>query len=162
LVSAVPEPSDEDLVAYHSENPAEFTTLAAKSISYIWLTPSMLADAIEIDERELRAAYEARSDEFIQLPSRLVERIIFPSQEMAENAMEAITEEATTFEEVVENRGLTLQDVDLGDMTEAELGAAGPLVFSLQEPGVIGPAQTDLGPALFRVNAILDGNVQRI
>jgi peptidyl-prolyl cis-trans isomerase D len=120
----------------------------------------MLADAIEIEERDLRAAYEARSDEFIQLPSRLVERVIFPSQEIAENAMETITEKATTFEEVVENRGLTLQDVDLGDMTEAELGEAGPVVFSLQEPGVIGPAQTDLGPALFRVNAILDGNVQ--
>jgi peptidyl-prolyl cis-trans isomerase D len=120
----------------------------------------MLADAIEIEERDLRTAYEARSDEFIQLPSRLVERVIFPSQEMAENAMEAITEQATTFEEVVENRGLTLQDVDLGDMTEEELGEAGPVVFSLQEPGVIGPAQTDLGPALFRVNAILGGNVQ--
>ena len=160
LVSAVPEPSEEDLVAYHSENPDGFTTLAAKSISYIWLTPAMLADAIEIEERDLRAAYEARSDEFIQLPSRLVERVIFPSQEMAENAMAAITDQATTFEEVVENRGLTLQDVDLGDMTEEELGEAGPVVFSLQEPGVIGPAQTDLGPALFRVNAILDGNVQ--
>ena len=56
----------------------------------------MLADAIEIEERDLRAAYEARSDEFIQLPSRMVERVIFPSQEMAENAMEAITEQATT------------------------------------------------------------------
>jgi peptidyl-prolyl cis-trans isomerase D len=84
LVSPAPKPSDEDLITYHSENPAEFTTLAAKSISYIWLTPSMLADGIEIDERELRAAYDSRSDEFIQLPSRLVERIIFPSQEMAE------------------------------------------------------------------------------
>jgi len=160
LVSAVPEPSEEDLVAYHSENPLEFTTLAAKSISYIWLTPAMLADASEIEERYLRAAYEARSDEFIQLPSRMVERVIFPSQEMAANAMKAITEQATTFEEVVESRGLTLQDVDLGDMTEAELGEAGPVVFSVQEPGVIGPAQTDLGPALFRINAILDGNVQ--
>ena len=160
LISPAPKPSEEDLVTYHSENPAEFTTLAARSVSYIWLTPAMLADDIEIEERELRAAYESRSDEFIQLPSRLVERVIFPSQEMAINAMEAITEEATTFEEVVENRGLTLQDVDLGDVTEAEMGAAGPLVFSLAEPGVIGPAETDLGPALFRVNAILDGNVQ--
>ena len=160
LISPAPKPNEEDLVTYHSENPAKFTTLAARSVSYIWLTPAMLADDIEIEERELRAAYESRSDEFIQLPSRLVERVIFPSQELAINAMEAINEEATTFEEVVENRGLTLQDVDLGDVTEAEMGAAGPLVFSLEEPGVIGPAETDLGPALFRVNAILDGNVQ--
>jgi len=160
LVSPAPEPSEEDLVTYHSQNPAEFTTLAAKSISYIWLTPAMLAEEMVIEESDLRAAYEDRRDEFVQLPSRLVERVIFPSQDMAENAMAAITEETTTFEEVVESRGLTLQDVDLGDVTEAELGAAGSLVFSLQEPGVIGPAPTDLGPALFRVNAILDGNEQ--
>ena len=160
LISPAPKPNEEDLVTYHSENPAKFTTLAARSVSYIWLTPAMLADDIEIEERELRAAYETRSDEFIQLPSRLVERVIFPSQELAIKAMEAINEEATTFEEVVENRGLTLQDVDLGDVTEAEMGAAGLLVFSLEEPGVVGPAETDLGPALFRVNAILDGNVQ--
>ena len=160
LISPAPKPNEEDLVTYHSENPAKFTTLAARSVSYIWLTPAMLADDIEIEERELRAAYESRSDEFIQLPSRLVERVIFPSQELAIKAMEAINEEATTFEEVVENRGLTLQDVDLGDVTEAEMGAAGLLVFSLEEPGVVGPAETDLGPALFRVNAILDGNVQ--
>ena len=160
LVSPAPEPREEDLVAYHSDNPAEFTTLAAKSITYIWITPAMLADSFEIQESDLRAAYDARSDEFIQLPRRLVERVIFPSQEAAENAMESITEQSVTFEEVVKASGLTLQDVDLGDMTEAELGAAGPLVFSMEEPGVIGPAQTDLGPALFRVNAILDGNVQ--
>ncbi len=52
------------------------------------------------------------------------------------------------------------QDVDLGDVTEAVLGDAGAMVFGLTEPGVTGPADTDLGPALFRVNAILDGNVQ--
>jgi peptidyl-prolyl cis-trans isomerase D len=62
--------------------------------------------------------------------------------------MEAITEEAATFEEVVENRGLTLQDVDLGDVTEAELGAAGPLVFSLQEPGRDWASRDGLGPGI--------------
>jgi peptidyl-prolyl cis-trans isomerase D len=160
LVTGTPVATDADLVAYHTENPDQFTTPAAKTITYIWLTPDMMAKTIDISNEALQAAYEARSDEFIQLPSRLVERVIFSSKEEAQDAMEAITEGAASFEQVVQDRGLNLQDVDLGDVTEAALGDAGALVFGLAEPGVIGPADTDLGPALFRVNAILDGNVQ--
>ncbi|MEJ2018296.1 MAG: SurA N-terminal domain-containing protein [Maritimibacter sp.] len=55
----------------------------------------------------------------------------------------------------VADRGLKLADVDLGDVTEADLGDAGATVFALAEPGVAGPAESDLGPAIFRVNAII-------
>ena len=160
LVTGTPVATEADLVAYHTENPDQFTTPAAKTITYIWLTPDMMAKTINISDVALQAAYDARSDEFIQLPSRLVERVIFSSQEEAQDAMEVITEGAASFEQVVQDRGLTLQDVDLGDVTEAALGDAGAMVFGLTEPGVTGLADTDLGPALFRVNAILDGNVQ--
>ena len=160
LVTGTPVATEADLVAYHTENPDQFTTLAAKTITYIWLTSDMIAETINISDEALQAAYDARSDEFIQLPSRLVERVIFSSQEEAQDAMEAIAEGATSFEQVVQDRGLTLQDVDLGDVTEAALGDTGAMVFGLTEPGVTGLADTDLGPALFRVNAILDGNVQ--
>ena len=160
LVTGTPVATEADLVAYHTENSDQFTTPAAKTITYIWLTPDMMAKTINISDVALQAAYDARSDEFIQLPSRLVERVIFSSQEEAQDAMEVITEGAASFEQVVQDRGLTLQDVDLGDVTEAALGDAGAMVFGLTEPGVTGLADTDLGPALFRVNAILDGNVQ--
>ena len=160
LVTGTPVATEADLVAYHTENPDQFTIPAAKTITYIWLTPDMMAETINISDEALQAAYDARSDEFIQLPSRLVERVIFSSQEEAQDAMEAIAEGAASFEQVVQDRGLTLQDVDLGDVTEAALGDAGAMVFGLTEPGVTGLADTDLGPALFRVNAILDGNVQ--
>ena len=160
LVTGTPVATEADLVAYHTENPDQFTTPAAKTITYIWLTSDMMAETINISDEALQATYDARSDEFIQLPSRLVERVIFSSQEEAQDAMEVIAEGAASFEQVVQDRGLTLQDVDLGDVTEAALGDAGAMVFGLTEPGVTGLADTDLGPALFRVNAILDGNVQ--
>ena len=160
LVTATPVATQEDLVTFHTENALQFTVPAAKTIAYIWLTPEIMAESIEVSDINLRASYEARSDEFIQLPSRLVERIIFPTQEEAQNAMDAIREGKSTFKQVVEGRGLTLQDVDLGGVTETSLGDAGTLVFALTEPGVAGPAVTDLGPAIFRVNALLDGNVQ--
>ena len=160
LVTATPVATEEDLVTFHTENALQFTLPAAKTIAYIWLTPEIMAESIEVSDINLRASYEARSDEFIQLPSRLVERVIFPTQEEAQNAMDAIRDGKSTFKQVVEGRGLTLQDVDLGGVTETSLGDAGTLVFALTEPGVAGPAVTDLGPAIFRINALLDGNVQ--
>ena len=160
LVTATPLATEDNLVTFHAENAEQYTTPAAKNITYIWLTPEIMAKNIEVSDIDLRAAYEARSDEFIQMPSRLVERVVFSTQEGAQNAMDAINEGKSTFEQVVEGRGLTLQDVDLGDVTKTSLGDAGALVFALTEPGVTGPADTDLGPALFRVNALLDGNTQ--
>ncbi|NCM98254.1 MAG: peptidyl-prolyl cis-trans isomerase, partial [Rhodobacterales bacterium] len=55
----------------------------------------------------------------------------------------------------VAGRGLTLADIDLGDVSQSDLGAAGEPVFALTGPGVVGPLQSDLGPALYRMNAIL-------
>ncbi len=40
-------------------------------------------------------------------------------------------------------------------MTKADLGAAGPAVFASGSLGIVGPEDTEFGPALFRVNAIL-------
>ena len=160
LVTATPLATEDDLVTFHAENAEQYTTPAAKNITYIWLTPEIMAKSIKISDIDLRAAYEARSDEFIQMPSRLVERVVFSTQDEAQNAMDSISEGKSTFEQVVEGRGLALQDVDLGDVTKTSLGDAGALVFALTEPGITGPADTDLGPALFRVNALLDGNTQ--
>ena len=62
---------------------------------------------------------------------------------------------AKAFEALVAERGLALSDVDMGDVSPADLGAAGEAVFALTEPGVVGPLVSDLGPALFRMNAVL-------
>ncbi len=64
---------------------------------------------------------------------------------------------ATTFEQVVAERGLALADIDLGEQARDDLGAAGDAIFALDEPGVVGPLPSDLGPALYRMNAILVG-----
>ena len=43
----------------------------------------------------------------------------------------------------------------MGDVGPDDLGAAADAVFALTEPGVVGPFASDLGPALFRMNAVL-------
>jgi len=76
--------------------------------------------------------------------------------ETAEDAMARIEAGEADFAEIVEERGLDLTDTDMGDVSRAALGDAGDPVFALEEPGVVGPVETALGPALFRMNAILD------
>lgn len=151
----LPEPSEADLQAHYDANPDLYTSLETRSIRYVWLTPDMIQDDVPVDEAELRAEYEARIDEYVQPERRLIERLVFSDEAAAKAALDAINAGETSFPELVEERGLTLDDVDAGDVTEAQMGDAGPSIFVLDTGGVTGPFQTDLGPALYRMNAIL-------
>ncbi|MFZ5961712.1 peptidyl-prolyl cis-trans isomerase [Thalassococcus sp. BH17M4-6] len=86
---------------------------------------------------------------------RLVERLVFADDAAAQAAQEQIAAEEATFETLVALRGLSLADVDMGDMTQPALGAAGDAVFAAETGEVVGPLESPLGPALFRVNGVL-------
>ncbi len=155
LSAPVGEPDDAALQAFYEENIESYTLPEGKRLRYAWITPEMMIDEIEVDEAILRQAYEARASEFVQPERRLVERLVFPTLEAANTAMARIEAGEARFEDVVAERGLDLDDADMGDVTRAQLGLAGDLVFGLDAPGVVGPAETALGPAIFRMNAIL-------
>lgn len=151
----LPTPEEADLTAYYDENPAAFTTPETRELRYAWISPDMIQDDMQVDETALRAEYDARIDSYQQPERRLVERLVFPNDDDATAAMAAITAGETDFPTVVADRGLSLNDIDLGDLTEAQLGTTGAAVFATQPGDVVGPFATDLGPALFRMNAIL-------
>ncbi len=155
LDAPVGEPDDATLTAYYEANPAPFTLPETRQITYVWLAPEDVTDQVEVSDDDLLALYEARIDEFQVPERRLVERLIFGSEVEAEVAAKQIADGTATFEDLVASRGLTLADVDLGDVTMLDLGPAGAAVFAMDAPGVTGPVATDLGPALYRLNAIL-------
>ena len=155
LETIVPEPSEAQVVQFHGENPALFTAPETRAITYAWLTPDMMLDTIPPDEEALRRVYEERIADFVQPERRLVERLVFADEAAAEAAKARIEAGETDFDALVAERGLSLGDIDLGDVREEDLGAAGAEVFALEGPGIAGPLPSSLGPALFRVNAIL-------
>ncbi|WP_339818056.1 peptidyl-prolyl cis-trans isomerase [Sulfitobacter dubius] len=155
LDTPVAEPTEEELQAYYDANTDDFMLPASKSITYAWLRPEDLLDEVEVPEEELRAEYDARSDEYDQPERRLVERLVFANEEAATQAAAALEVDGTTFEALVEERGLALADVDMGDVAKSDLDAAGDAVFGAQSGDIVGPLPTSLGPALFRVNAVL-------
>ena len=155
LDAPIPTPGDSDLSTFHKDNPEDFTRPETKAIRYALLTPEMLAGQIEVSEDQVRALYDERIDEYVQPERRLVERLVFPDDAQAQAAMDRIEAGETSFDVLVALRGLDLADVDLGDLTRDDLGAAAEAIFALEEPGPVGPLPSDLGPAIFRMNGIL-------
>ncbi len=145
----------DDLKAYYDANAEDFMLPPSKQITYALLSPDSLLEQVEVPEEELRQEYENRADEYNKPERRLVERLVFSDQESADQAAAALEVNATTFEALVQERGLALADVDLGDVGRMELGTAGEAVFDAEAGDIVGPAASPLGPAMFRVNGVL-------
>ena len=154
LVTPLADPTEDELKAHYEANIATFTRPEAKRITYAALLPEAIAKDQPVDETVLKQLYEDRIDEFVIPERRVVERLVFPDQAAAD-AARARLDTGASFEDLVAERGLTLDAIDLGDVTLADLGEAGDAVFAVDEGEVAGPAMSDLGPALFRVGAIL-------
>jgi len=155
LTDVVPEPTDAQLQTFYEANAAEFTDPEKKRLSYIWVTPEMIVGDIEVPEADLIEEYNKRLSEYSKPERRLVERLIYPNAEVLAAAKARLDAGTVTFEELATERGLTLLDIDLGDQTVEELEDAGEAIFAMDSPGVIGPIQTSLGPALYRMNGVL-------
>ena len=155
LTDPVPPADLATLESFHAENQDRFTSPEVREISYAWLTPEMLQDSVEVDEELVRDLYDQRDAEYNRPERRLVERLVMPNEEAAATARAALDAGETDFETLVSDRGLALADTDMGDVTRGDLGAAADTVFEAEPGVVLGPLPTDLGPAFFRVNAVL-------
>lgn len=159
LGDPIPDPTDAQLQAYYEEFPQRFTRPEARRITYAWIIPSAIMDDVDIDEEALRELYNDRIDEYVQPERRLLERLVFGSDEEVEAALAAIEAEETDFDTLVADRDLTLDDVDLGEVAADDLGAAAAdIIFGDTESELLGPVPSPLGPALFRVNAVLQSS----
>ena len=155
LPEPIATPSDADLATYHEANPEPFTRPETKVISYAWLSPDTFAENVEVSEEQARAIYEERINDYVREERRLVERLVYTDTASAEAAKAQLDAGEATFDDLVSDRGLSLADIDLGDVGAVDLGDAGAEVFALTEPGVAGPLPSSLGPALYRMNGIL-------
>ena len=151
--------TEKQLQAYFAENTANFMLPETKRLTYVQLSPDALIESIDVPEEDLRAEFDARVNQYNTPERRLVERLVYLDEEEANRAAAALEVSGTTFETLVDERGLALADIDLGDVDRLSLDAAGEAVFAAEVGDVVGPLDTDLGPALFRVNGVLPAQV---
>ena len=156
IAGSIPAPTDAELSAYYVANPDAFTQPLTRQITYVSLTPEVVAETLEVSDERIASLYEDRDAEYNTPAKRFVERIVLGSQVEATEARARINAGDMTFEQLADTRGLSLADIDLGDVTARDVGAAAAeVLFASEEPGIYGPVETNIGPALFRVNAAI-------
>jgi len=155
LTAPVPGATPAAQQEYYDANPDEFTLPETRSITYVWLTPEMIIDEMVVPDEAVERLYNERIDQFVQPERRFVERLVYLDDALAAEAVARVNAGDATFEELVAERGLSLTDVDMGDVREGDLDDAGDAVFAANAGDVLGPYNSPLGPALFRVNAVL-------
>lgn len=158
LKSPIPTPTEDQVQEYYDANTDLFTLPRTKKITYAVLSPEMLQDTVEIDEQSLKRLYDQRKDQYQQPERRLVERLVYPSEAEAIDAMAQLEVGGADFEQLVRERELDLSSVDLGDVTREDLGDAADEVFAAEIDDVVGPLPSVFGPALFRVNGSLSAH----
>lgn len=156
LTDPLPTPSDADLTEQYEATPDAYTTPTTRNITYAWLTPEMLDDKVTVDEDQLRESYELQSDRFNRAPQIDIDRIVFGSADDAADAIARINDGSADFDAILEERNLEAADVALGQVSAGGISkTASDLLFAQTEPGVYGPVESSLGPALFRINAVI-------
>ena len=148
---------DADAVRAHYDRfPEPYTAPETRNITYVSLTPDMLAPLIEVSDEAVEALYEAEIDDYVSEERRSVERIVMPSEDEAARAKERLDLGDLDFDGLLAERGVAPIAAELGEIIRADLSeAAADAVFGTAELGVVGPVESELGPALFRVSGII-------
>jgi len=156
LPEPLAEADDATLIAFYEADPEAYTLPERRAITYAALTPAQAAETVEISPEELRAEYESRAASFNTPERRILDAIAFADMDAARAARDRIDAGEIDFDDLATERGLSAQDVSLGLQEATDLSAeARAEVFATTGPGIVGPVTSDLGPALYRVNAVI-------
>ena len=149
-------PTEAELSAWHAANAADYTLPETRKLTVVALSLADMVAGAGITDEQVAAEYEANLANYQTPERRGVDRIVFPDDAAAADARARLDAGEVTFEDLVVERGITEQLASLGLVAAESLKAeARSGVFELTEPGIVGPLPSDLGPALYRVNAII-------
>lgn len=151
-------PTEEDLAKFYEENPEAYTLPEARAVTYAALRIEDMAADIDISDDEIRDVYETQNSRFVQPERRVLDRIVFANEEEAKAAADAIEAGETDFDAVAEARGLAAEAYQLGQREAVQFPAAeAEQLFGETGIGIVGPITSNLGPALYRINAVIPG-----
>jgi peptidyl-prolyl cis-trans isomerase D len=156
----IPEPTEEDLKRYYENNQSKFTQPEYRKVGILAVTPETVKAQVNITEADLKAAYEASKEQLGKPEKRRVQQITFPDVETAKAAKEKL-EGGTDFVALAKEQGLTESDIDLGNVSRAELAdpAIAEAAFTLEVDKVSEPITGKLGNVvLLRVTAVEPGS----
>ena len=148
----VGQPSEAELTAFYDAHQDLFRAPEYRGFTLASLSPSDVAQGIEIPEAKLKDEYDQRQDEF-QIPEqREVQQILCPSEEKAKEAEAALAAGKGWNEVATAIAGQDPETIDLGLMKREELPRViADIAFDLPLDKPSEPVKTPLGWHILRV-----------
>lgn len=149
-------PTSQELQEYYEANEDEFTLPEVRNATVAWITPENLSDPESIVESRIEALYEERIDQFSKPERRDVDRLVFPDPLLATLSRERLDSGEINFDELAQELGIVISDINLGIVERSDVSEqAADALFAEDASEIVGPVESSLGPAIFRVNAVL-------
>jgi peptidyl-prolyl cis-trans isomerase D len=155
----IPDPTDEELRRYYDNHKSKFTQPEYRKIGVLAVTPESVKGEVQITEADLKAAYEASTEQLGKPERRKIQQITFPDLAAA-NAAHQKLQSGGDFIAIAKEQGLSEADIDLGNVSRAEMAdaAIADAAFKLEVDKVSEPITGKLGNiVLLRVTAIEPG-----
>ena len=163
-------PADDAIAEYYASNEAEFQSPESASLEYIELTPSIVADALNVDEAVLRSYYDNNTERFTTPAERNPRHILVPIDDDEDAALELANELyerasggedfAALASEYSKDGGSAARGGDLGWVRPGQfVGAVDEAVFAMTEGEIRGPVKSEFGYHIVRLDGIREGGV---
>jgi peptidyl-prolyl cis-trans isomerase D len=144
--SDVGQPSEAELTAFYGGHQDLFRAPEYRGFTLASLSPSDVAQGIEIPEAKLKEEFDERQDEFQQPEQRQVQQILAPSEEKAKEAETALAAGKDWKEVATQVTGQNPDTIELGLMKREELPQVlGDIAFELPLNKPSEPVKTPLG-----------------
>jgi peptidyl-prolyl cis-trans isomerase D len=160
----IPAPSDETLKAYYNDRKSSYRAPEYRSMDVVALEPEALANPADVSDADAEATYAkvAGKDPKYGAPEkRDIQQILFPNQTEAD-AAEAKIKSGASFDDIMKERNLKPEDVDLGETAKDGIvdPTAATAVFALPAGGVSGVLPSQFGPVIVKVKSITPSTVK--
>jgi peptidyl-prolyl cis-trans isomerase D len=154
----VPEPTQEDLAAFHAKNPALFTAPEMRELTVISLDPDAVAGDFKPTDAQIKEAYQERLPSISIPERRRVRHLLFADEDGAKKA-EDLLKQGKSFDDVAkEAPGQLAQDTSLGLVARGDLPPVlADAAFTLPEGKTSAPIKDPLGWHILIVDKIEAG-----
>lgn len=155
FIKDITDPSDVDLKTYFDANKEAYSAPQYRKVSYVKLEPKDIANPATVAPEEIKAEYDKNIARYSTPETRTVEQLTFATEDAAKAAHDKIAA-GTSFEDIVQAEGKTVDDVRLGTFTKSALPdqSIADTIFGLQANGISDVVKGTFGPVIVRVTAI--------
>ncbi len=145
-VKDVTAPTEENLKKFYEARKINYAIPETRDITIATLTKEMVADNIEIDDAEIREAYDSNIDSYKKPEQRLLQQAILKDQKTAQDVLAAIKDEKTLENAVLKITENTTAYIGENKFSKTSMTdeIAKP-AFNAEKDAAIGPIQTPLG-----------------